>query len=356
MTDYRVRTDVYNGPMDLLLYLIRRDEIDIYDIPIARITEQYCQYVEMLQVIDPNLAGDFLVLAVMLMEIKSRMLLPRPVAEDGEPDDLSDPRLELVRQLLEYKRFKDASFELGDAAAIQAARWPRVPTRIARSEASEVDLEDVQIWDLVAAFNKLMSAVGAGAVTHDVLFDDTPIALHAADILDRLQREGGELGFELIFLGRTKVEMIGLFLALLELMRQHRVRITQAGIFAPICITLISAEPIQVGHEWEPAIREAVLGAAGEPVEQAAADDGAAAGVSGEGEASTIPLTGEAGEEDQEDDLTDWAEFDELRNIKTEVDIDAVLDRSPRPEPPETLRETPPPSVPPPPEPSAFEG
>ena len=335
MTDYRVKTDVYNGPMDLLLYLIRRDEIDIYDIPIACITEQYCRYVEMLRVIDPNLAGDFLVLAAMLMEIKSRMLLPRPVAEDGEPDDLSDPRLELVRQLLEYKKFKDASFELGDAAALQAARWPRVPMRIARSDASEVDLEDVQLWDLVAAFNKLMAAVGAGAVTHDVLFDDTPIALHAADILDRLQREGGELDFVQIFLGRTKVEMIGLFLALLELMRQQRVRITQASIFAPIRITLISAEPIQIGHEWEPAIRQAMLGESGDPAEQAAGDGAGEAETSALIEASTASLPADADEEDEDGDLADWAEFDELRKIKTDVDLDAVLDRSPRREPPE---------------------
>src|SRR5262245_45202208 len=101
MPDYTVQTEVYNGPLDLLLYLIRRDEIDIYDIPISRVTEQYCRYVDTLSAIDPNVAGDFLVMAAMLMEIKSRMLLPRPVTEEGESEDLSDPRLELVRQLLE---------------------------------------------------------------------------------------------------------------------------------------------------------------------------------------------------------------------------------------------------------------
>jgi len=270
MTDYRVQTDVYNGPMDLLLYLIRRDEVDIYDIPIARVTEQYCQYVEMLKIIDPNVAGDFLVLAAMLMEIKSRMLLPRPTGGEGEGDDLADPRLELVRQLLEYKKYKDASFELGAAAQAQALRWPRVPAKIGRQDTPEVDLDEVQIWDLVAAFNKLMSAIGAEAATHDVIFDDTPVALHAADILDRLQNDKGELGFEDIFAGRGKVEMIGLFLALLELIRQQRIRIKQAGIFAPIRIVLLSAEPIEVGEEWEPAIREALLGSVPGQTEQAA--------------------------------------------------------------------------------------
>lgn len=260
MPDYRVQTDVYNGPLDLLLYLIRRDEIDLYDIPVARVTEQYVEYVEMLKVIDPNVAGDFLVMATVLMEMKSRMLLPRPVAEDGEPEDLADPRLELVRQLLEYKKFKDASFELNRAAEVQAQRWPRVPARIKPPEPAEVDLDDVQIWDLVAAFNKIMSSIGAVQTTHDVVFDDTPISLHAADILDRLDRDGGSLSFDEIFAGRTKVEMIGLFLALLELMRQKRVRVTQEIPLDPIRIVLLSSEPIEVGEEWEPIIREAVLG------------------------------------------------------------------------------------------------
>lgn len=157
MANYLVRTDIYNGPMDLLLYLIRRSEIDLYDIPISAITEQYCEHVELLKVIDPNAAGEFLVMAAMLMEMKSRMLLPRPVNEDGEPDDLSDPRLELVRQLLEYKKFKDASLDLGEAAQTQAARWPHVPAKLPSDDPAQVDLEEVQIWDLVAAFNQLMS-------------------------------------------------------------------------------------------------------------------------------------------------------------------------------------------------------
>jgi segregation and condensation protein A len=260
MPEYRVQTDVYNGPMDLLLYLIKRDEIELHDIPVARITEQYCEYVDLLKVIDPNIAGDFLVMATVLMEIKSRMLLPRPVVEVGEEDDLSDPRLELVRQLLEYKKFKDASMALGEAAATQAQRWPRTPAKIRPKEPAEVDIDDVQIWDLVAAFNKVMSAIGAGTVTHDVVFDDTPISLHAADVLGRLEQVGGELGFEEIFDGRNKVEMIGLFLALLELMRQARVRVTQTAAFSSIRVLLLSAEPIEVGDEWGPTFDEVVSG------------------------------------------------------------------------------------------------
>ncbi|MEK6642687.1 MAG: segregation/condensation protein A [Planctomycetota bacterium] len=306
MPDYRVQTDIYNGPMDLLLYLIRREEVDIYDIPIARVTQQYLSYVTTLKSIDPNIAGEFLVLAATLMEIKSRMLLPRPPAETGEEEDLSDPRLELVRQLLEYKKYKDASLDLADAAREAAMRWPRLPAKLEKESPGVVDLDEVQIWDLVAVFNKLMAAIGARSTTHDVVFDDTPIALHAADILDRLQSENGEMSFEGIFAGRTKVEMIGLFLALLELMRQRRVKVTQAGHFGIIRITLLSAEPIEIGDEWMPAIQEAVLGT----VTDETVNDFS----------QSVPPRASLDADDEDEES-----FAELDQIKTDVDIDAIL-------------------------------
>ncbi len=116
MADYRVDLDVFAGPLDLLLYLVRKEEVDIYDIRIARITDQYIRYIEMLKSLDIDLAGDFLVMAATLMQIKSAMLLPK--AEPGQlgDDDLSDPRTELIRQLLEYKKFKDAANLLNAAA------------------------------------------------------------------------------------------------------------------------------------------------------------------------------------------------------------------------------------------------
>jgi len=234
--DYRVQLDIYNGPLDLLLYLIRKEEVDIYDIPIARITDQYFEYVKVLQQLDPNLAGEFLVLTATLMEIKSRMLLPHPVeeTENGEP---IDPRSELVRQLLEYKRFKDAAGWLADAAETQSMKFPRVPAFPQLGE-SEIDLEDVQIWDLVEAFSRLLQATLAGAGLHQVEKDDTPLALHQQDIVDRLQREG-PLPLSRIFEGRTRrTEMIGLFLAMLELIRQGIVRFEQDQPFAEIYLFL----------------------------------------------------------------------------------------------------------------------
>ena len=125
MSEYHVNLDVYNGPLDLLLYLIRREEVDIHNIPIATITEQYVQYVEMIKELDPNLAGEFLVLAATLIEIKTRMLLPTPEAGQDEGEGVEiDPRAELVRQLLEYKSFKDAAEDLRDRRVRDACEEP----------------------------------------------------------------------------------------------------------------------------------------------------------------------------------------------------------------------------------------
>jgi hypothetical protein len=146
--------------------------------------------------------------------------------------------------------------------------------------------------------------------------------LHAADILERLQEEGGELGFEDLFAGRSKVEMIGLFLALLELIRQQRIRVAQPDAFAPIKIVLLSAEPIVVGDEWESAVSQALLGSRTDDPEnstEARGDDPGGSPVS-EG----FSEDEETGEQDD-----DWDGLDELEHIKTDVDIDAVLDRKP---------------------------
>ncbi|MBK8270909.1 MAG: segregation/condensation protein A [Planctomycetes bacterium] len=333
MEDYRIQTEIYSGPMELLLYLIRRDEIELQDIPVSHITKQYCDYISALRIIDPNVAGEFLVMATVLMELKSRLLLPRPPVEEGEEEDLTDPRLELVRQLLEYKKYKDASFELQQAAETQSMRWARVPARPRAKDPAEVDLEEVQIWDLVAAFNRVMSSIGAGPVTHDVVFDDTPISLHAADVIDRLEREGGDMTFESIFAGRKKAEMIGLFLALLELMRQTRVRVAQESINAPILVKLLSSEPISIGAEWGSAFEEAVLGPEREAIDRETAnivspfdpeqDD------TEEPMAASKSLSAEAFISGLEfDDDLDSAAVAELDAIKTDVDIESILKSS----------------------------
>jgi len=246
MSEYRVNLDLYNGPLDLLLYLIRRDEVDIYDIPIASVTEQYIQYVEMLKTLDPNLAGDFLVLAATLIEIKTRMLLPTPPPEEGDAEGVEiDPRAELVRQLLEYKAFKDAAGELADAAAQQSLKFARRPGRTEDSDEDQLDLEDAQVWDLLDAFTELMAQIGQQDRQHEVIYDDTPLELHEADILDRLANEGS-LTFRRIFEGRTnRSEIVGLFLALLELVRQKKVFANQERSFGEVHIRANPNPPVE---------------------------------------------------------------------------------------------------------------
>lgn len=243
MQDYRIQLDSYSGPMDLLLYLTRREEVDIYDIPIARILEQYLQFIRLLEQLDPESVGDFMVMAATLMEIKSRMLLPRNLPEDAEGEDLLDPRADLVRQLLAYRSFREAAGALGKRAELHMNRFNR-PRVDAPGDGGAVDLDDVQIWDLLQAFNKLMSSVGIKPAVHEVKYDDTPITLHALDISDRLQREGPSLPFSRIFEGRTRGQMIGLFLAMLELIRQKRVRVEQTNQCSEIVVHLLDATPI----------------------------------------------------------------------------------------------------------------
>ena len=327
MSDYRVNLDVYNGPLDLLLYLIRRDEVDIYDIPIARITQQYVGYVEILTQMDPNLAGDFLVMAATLMEIKTRMLLPTAPAEQGEASDLEiDPRAELVRQLLEYKAFKDAAGDLRDAAETQAQRFPRRPVQLDAAR-GEVDLEDVQIWDLLDAFNGILEAIGAGKATHQVIYDDTPIELHAEDILDRLAREG-PLTFRRIFEGRTeRDQLLGLFLAILELVRLKKILARQERNFGEIHVQLNPDAPAdsQEGHALTPANLDIESRSREEPpmLTKDILEDQAAVAPGDETRARrTAVVDQEAGDDDLDDEELDEELDDEDEDLDDDLDDD----------------------------------
>jgi segregation and condensation protein A len=246
--DYRVELDVYNGPLDLLLYLIKRDELDIYDIPIARITDSYMEYLKVLRGLhaehglDINVAGDFLVMAATLMEIKSQMLLPAPppeLASNSQDNPLGDPRFELVQKLLEYKKFKDAANSLEQRAQEHHQRFVRIPALQGGSdEPPPIDLEEVQVWDLLAAFSRLMKEIGGHRPRmHEVTDDDAPLDLHFADIEDRLHREKHVTLRQLVEGRKTISEMIGVFLALLELIRQKKILVNQTEIEDDVEIT-----------------------------------------------------------------------------------------------------------------------
>lgn len=255
MADYRVNLDIFAGPLDLLLYLVRKEEVDIYDIPLAKITDQYIRYIEILKSLDIDLAGDFLVMAATLMQIKSAMLLPKAEPQQLQADDLADPRAELIRQLLEYKKFKDAANLLVDAADKQKERFQRPDSIIERLKPDaepQIDIEQVSIWDLLEAFGSIMKATGASLqISH--IKDDTPIDLYQIEILHRLQTEG-PMGFERLFESRTnRVVMIGLFMALLELIRERLVWVEQPRPLAPIYLRPLTDEPA------EQAVQKAIL-------------------------------------------------------------------------------------------------
>lgn len=237
--EYRVQLDVFSGPLDLLLYLIRRDELDIQDIPLARLTGQYLDYVRLLEQIDPNTAGDFLVMASTLVELKSRALLPTPPLEDENEDD---PRTILVKQLLEYKRFKDAAAALGSAADERAKRYARVPADLPK-ELEGVELEEAQVWDLLTAFGRVMTAIGQGPGFHQVVYDDTPVEEHKLYLLDLVEHRG-TLKFLSIFDAlATRAEIIGVFLALLELIRARQLRAEQDTLHGEIYLFRIEEVP-----------------------------------------------------------------------------------------------------------------
>ena len=270
-SEYRVRLDAFEGPLDLLLHLIGRAEIEVTDIPIAVLTEQYLDYLGEggVDSIDIEKAGEFLVMAATLMEIKSRMLMPVTETEEdraraelagaGGRADETDPRADLVRQLLAYKRFRDAAGKLQRQLQEWESRYPAAEAGVdrermgeAHAEAAGVEIEDVDVVDLVEAFSRIIAAVDLSRVgEHHVAMDDTPIEEHAEDILDFLRDTkgedgGGEIEFAAVFARRTKSEMIGLFLAMLELVRQRRVVVRQEGGHGRIMLTLGeegSAEP-----------------------------------------------------------------------------------------------------------------
>lgn len=247
MANYRVNLDIFAGPMDLLLYLVRKEEVDVYDIPIAKITNQYLKYIEILESLDIDLAGDFLVLAATLMEIKSAMLLPRVEPEQLEGEQDQDPRAELVRQLLEYKKFKDAANLLHAAADQQGERFNRpdnIISKISQQQEPDVDIDQVNVWDLLEAFDAVCRATGQLADIRNIK-DDTPIDLYEIELLNRLQEEG-PLTFKRVFSDHpNRLVMIGLFLALLELVRGKLVWAEQAEGASDLYLRALTDEPAE---------------------------------------------------------------------------------------------------------------
>jgi segregation and condensation protein A len=241
--DYQVNIDTFRGPLDLLLYLVKHDEVDIRDIPIARVAEQFLQHLRVIELIDVELAGDFLVMAATLMEIKSKMVLPRTDEAGGED---ADPRQELVRQLLEYKKFKDAAALLDAQAGKHMSRLPRSPVEAAELDPATQPLRAVELWDLVSAFGRLMRETMALA-PQQIVIDETPIQVYMESITAQLDRQP-RLGLRELFTPpHTRGRLLGLFLAILELIKSRRVLAEQPEPFGEI--TLSKAPEVETGTD-----------------------------------------------------------------------------------------------------------
>ncbi len=242
--DYQVDLDTFHGPLDLLLYLVKRNEVDVCDIPIAKITAQFLDYLRVIETIDVERAGEFLVMAATLMEIKSRMVLPR--SDESEQAE-ADPRQELVKQLVEYKKFKDAAALLDAQAEQQLTRLPRQAVEPASgTDTVQKPLRSVELWDLVSAFGRLMRETLA-LQPRQIIVDETPIQVHMEAILQRLESES-RLPFAALFTPPYhRGRLVGLFMAILELIKRRRIQAEQPEPFAEIWIARLQDTEPQAG-------------------------------------------------------------------------------------------------------------
>jgi segregation and condensation protein A len=233
---YRVKLDIFEGPFDLLLYLIRKHEIDIYDIPIHLITEQFLEYLELMKMLDLEIAGEFIEMVAILMNLKARLLLPRPVGVSEE--DYEDPRAELVERLIEYKRFKEAAEDLYQHEDKQRKLYPRLYFPRIESETDEdpdAYLKDVSLFDLLLAFKRALDNMPK-VTYHEVKRIDVTVEEQTAFIVERLKTRPLILFSELMSELRDKIVIVVTFLALLEMIRTGRVIVRQSDLFDDIRI------------------------------------------------------------------------------------------------------------------------
>ena len=230
--EYKVKLEVFEGPLDLLLYLIKKDEIDIYDIPIERITRQYLEYLDAFKILDLDIAGDFVVMAANLIYIKSRSLLPVNQQPPDEMAEEEDPRWELVRQLIEYKKFKDAAAHLQDREAAQENLFTRLPEK--PELAAERPIGEVSIFDLINAFNNVLKRLNTTENLREI-FEENFTVSDKIDLIMKMTAAGVALKFSELFARvASRTEVVVTFLALLELIRLKQVRAVQPDTFGEI--------------------------------------------------------------------------------------------------------------------------
>jgi len=230
--EFKVDTDVFSGPLDLLLYLVKKHEVDVTEVPIARIATEFVAYLDVLEELAIEQVGEFVELASVLLEIKARALVPRP-EETEEPVD--PVREDLVQRLLEYKQYRDAACLLEDRARLWDQRFTRIQVdeSAARPSPAEVTIGDVHVWDLVGAISRVLAKRDKRR-PRQIVHDDTPVEVHMERIA-ALVAEQGRVAFSGLFdetMARSRV--VGIFLAVLELVRRRQLALGQDGLFAEI--------------------------------------------------------------------------------------------------------------------------
>ena len=234
MADYKVKFDVFEGPLDLLLYLIKKEEVDIYEVNLTSLANQFVEYIEAMRLLDLEIAGEFLVMAATLMYIKSRELLPvdQQVQTEGE-DEGEDPRWELIRQLVEYKKFKDAAAQLAVLQARQENIFPRVPQKL-EFESSSAAPPDVSIFDLINAVNSVLKRFNKKEDLRDIFEDKWTVSEKIDQLIQKIN-QNVTLKFSDLFAGVTsRSEVVVTFLALLELIRLKQLMAVQREPFGEI--------------------------------------------------------------------------------------------------------------------------
>ena len=231
---FRISLDLYRGPLELLLFLVRKHEVDILDIPVSKVTDQFIEYLEVLRDLQVDDVADFVEVASTLLEIKSRLALPGGV-DDEQP--VEDVREELVQRLLEYKRFKDAASLLEEQSRQWQLHYPRLANDLPPREMDlgSQPIAEAELWDLVSAFGRMIREKIV-ARTESIAYDGTPIHVHMQHIHVKLKTEGRASFSTMFDTGMHKSTMIGVFLAILELVRHHSVRAEQNAEYGEIWI------------------------------------------------------------------------------------------------------------------------
>lgn len=237
-TGFQVKLGEYAGPVDLLLYLVRRSEVEISQISLTSLIAQYAAWIEVLQEIDIDGVGDFLEVASLLIEWKMRTVLPSSASDEDSEMDEQDPREDLVHRLIMYKDFRDVALLLGEHSAQWKCRHPRLANDLPprRISLGDQPLQEVELWDLVSSFGRILKNNTPVPLGASIVMDDTPIQTWMTRIHDRLAKAGHATFTDLFEPGMHKSSMVGIFLAILELVRHHHVRAEQAGEYGDLRI------------------------------------------------------------------------------------------------------------------------